>query len=115
MRLAAIRQFKGLGADRVDQLAGLPPGATDAIEAGDRPAELNELVSLACVLDALPGDFFEGLVGSKGAGSNAEGTGRKTEEAEAFARAFQNLGDGSLRKEVLKMVKALADSLGGGN
>ena len=103
-KIQDLRKTRGMKARALDQATGETPGTIARLERGARRIYTNHLLRIAQVLKVPPTYFFEGLPETAD-----EGLQTQVREGMRLAKAFHNIQDPATRRELLDMMKALAE------
>jgi len=108
-RLRQAREAKGLSAAELELLIGRMPGTVAAIEAGRSFIAVSQLYEMSCLLHVDMSFFFEGMPKAAAAAPMPTATDAETVlNAVRLVRAYYDIDEPELRKEVIELVKSVA-------
>ena len=113
--MRARRELRGLTQVELARQLGLSFQQVQKYETGANRISASKMWQLCQVLDVAPGYFFEGLESKKrGKGSDASlgmrQDGRSARQVLDLNRAFKQIDDTRVRRQVVQLVKSLARS-----
>jgi transcriptional regulator with XRE-family HTH domain len=113
--MRARRELRGLPQKELARRLGLSFQQVQKYESGANRISASKMWQLCEVLDVTPGYFFEGLESKKrGKGSDASlgmpQDGRSARQVLDLNRAFKQIDDTRVRRQVVQLVKSLARS-----
>ena len=114
-RMRQQRELRGLTQVELARQLGLSFQQVQKYESGANRISASKMWQLCQVLDVAPGYFFEGLESkNRGKGSDASlgmrQDGRSARQVLDLNRAFKQIDDTRVRRQVVQLVKSLARS-----
>ena len=113
-RMRQQRELRGLTQVELARQLGLSFQQVQKYETGANRISASKMWQLCDVLGVTPGYFFEGLEGKKrkgsGASLDAPQDGRSARQVLDLNKAFKQIDDTRVRRQVVQLVKSLARS-----
>ncbi len=115
-RMRQQRELRGLTQVELARQLGLSFQQIQKYESGANRISSSRMWQVCEVLDMTPGHFFEGLEGKKQRGRRPGGIaeelqdGRSARQVLDLNRAFKQIDDTRVRRQVVQLVKSLARS-----
>ena len=114
-RMRQQRELRGLTQVEIARQLGLSFQQVQKYESGANRISSSKMWQLCEVLDITPGYFFEGLEGKRrgkggGASQDAPQDGRSARQVLDLNKAFKQIDDTRVRRQVVQLVKSLARS-----
>ena len=108
-RIRERRLALNLSLDAVERRADLPGGALSRIEAGQRRTGPADLLGIATVLGVSIDYFFDGLSDHPPSEAAPDIDPALDPEGRQFLRAYLSIGDRRVRRDIFKLVRAVAN------
>ena len=109
-RLRTRRMELGLSLADLDKTLCRSPGSTSRLETGKRKPDVCDLAGLAEILGVSTGYFYEGFNQANDLKEYGAPSQEFVGEVEKFLSVYYQVGDETLRQDILKMLRITASS-----